>query len=371
MNREKEIVRTSIVGIFGNVLLVIAKAIVGFIAGSISIVLDALNNLTDALSSLITLIGTKLSNRRPDRKHPFGYGRIEYISAILIAALVLFAGGSALYESIQNIIASLEGKAEVNYTYITLIVVSLGVVGKVALGCYFLYQGKKTESSNLKASGKDALMDSLLSLATLIAVLVALYDHIAIEGYLGIVIAIFILKTGIEILMDAFSDIIGKRPDLDYIKMIKSEVKSYPEVKGAYDLIVNNYGPDKVIASIHIEVRDDMSAKEIHALTRKIAMDMYEKHKIILTLGIYASNEIDPQVGALKKRVFEEGKKHPEIIQMHGFYADFEKKFAVFDAILNYKVKAPEQIVQSIVDDVKKDYPDFRFYPNSDQDFTD
>ena len=168
------------------------------------------------------MIGTKLSNRRPDRKHPFGYGRIEYISAILIAALVLFAGGSALYESIQNIIASLEGKTEVNYTYITLIVVSLGVVGKVALGCYFLYQGKKTESSNLKASGKDALMDSLLSLATLVAVLVAMYARVAIEGYLGIVIAIFILKTGVEILMDAFSDIIGKRPDLDYIKMIKS-----------------------------------------------------------------------------------------------------------------------------------------------------
>ena len=156
MNREKEIV-----GIFGNVLLVIAKAIVGFIAGSISIVLDALNNLTDALSSLITLIGTKLSNRRPDRKHPFGYGRIEYISAILIAALVLFAGGSALYESIQNIIASLEGKAEVNYTYITLIVVSLGVVGKVALRLLFSLSGKEdgiVKSESVRQRCSDGLV---------------------------------------------------------------------------------------------------------------------------------------------------------------------------------------------------------------------
>jgi cation diffusion facilitator family transporter len=371
MNREKEIVKTSMVGIGGNVLLVIAKAIVGFIAGSISIILDALNNLTDALSSLITLIGTKLSNKKPDKKHPYGYGRIEYITSILIAALVLFAGGSALYESIQNIIASIKKTAEVNYTYVTIIVVSIAVVGKVLLGLYFLHQAKKTESANLKASGKDALMDSLLSLATLVAVLVAMFAHVAIEGYLGVVISVFILKTGIEILLDAFGEIIGKRPDHDYIKMIKSEVKAYPEVKGAYDLIINNYGPDRVIASIHIEVRDDMTAKEIHALTRKITTDMYDKHGIILTLGIYASNDTDPEVNKLKERLFQEGRKHPEIIQMHGFYADMEKKVVVFDTIFNYKVKAPTCIVNQVIEEVKKDYPDFTFYPNIDQDFTD
>ena len=155
MNREKKIIQTSFIGILGNVLLVVAKAIIGFIANSISIITDAINNLTDAITSLITIIGTKLSTRKPDRKHPYGHGRIEYVTNLIMGIIITAVGGIAIYESIITIIEN----RVASYDYISLIIISIAVAGKVALGLYFQLVGKKTNSDLLKASGKDAFFN--------------------------------------------------------------------------------------------------------------------------------------------------------------------------------------------------------------------
>lgn len=367
MNREKLIVRTSIVGILGNVGLVAAKAIIGIIAGSISIILDAVNNLTDALSSVITIIGTKLAGKKPDRKHPYGHGRIEYITSLIIAVIILVAGGTAIYESIQSLIKG--NKA--TYTDLSLIIISLAILVKVGLGIFFRRMGKKTHSEALKASGVDALFDALLSLSTLIGAIIARFTGVAIEGYLGILIGLFIIKTGIEIMINALSSIVGKRTDKETSLGVKQLVNSFPEVIGAYDLVLHDYGPTKSIGSIHIEVRDDLTAKEIHPLSRKIMQAVYEKYGIILTVGIYATNESNPEIKQIRKDLYELIKQYPTIKQTHGFYVDVELKMVSFDIIVDFKDENAEGIRKELVEKMSAMHPDYQYYVILDDDYSD
>ena len=366
-NRDKIIVRTSIVGILANVGLVAAKAVIGIIAMSISIILDAVNNLTDALSSVITIIGTKLAGRKPDKKHPYGHGRIEYITSLIIAVIILVAGGSAIYESIQSLIEH----TKATYSNLSLIIISIAILVKVVLGLFFRRMGKKTNSEALKGSGVDALFDSLLSLATLIGAIVARFTGVAIEGYLGILIGLFIIKSGIEILLNSLSSIVGKRADKEIAIGIKQIVTSFPEVIGAYDLILHDYGPTKSIGSIHIEVRDDLTAKEIHPLTRKITMAVYEKYGTILTVGIYATNESVPEVREIRKDLYTLVKEFTSINQIHGFYVDVETNTVTFDLIIDFKEEKPEEVKNELIRRIKEKHPNYQYYVILDDDFAD
>ena len=331
MNREKEIIKTSVIGIAGNVALVAAKAFVGILASSVSIITDAINNLTDALSSFITIIGTKLANKKPDREHPYGHGRVEYLTSTLIAFLILFAGVSAITESVKSLIA---GETP-SYDYTSIIIVSLAILVKVFLGLFFKYKGKKTESDALSSSGTDALFDSVLSLATLIAAIVSMIWNFSVEGYLAIVIGAFIIKSGIEVLKESISKIIGVRFDGEKAVEIKNLIMNdHPEVKGVYDLIVNNYGPNKFIASAHIEVDDDMTARELQYLERSIAGEVYTHYGIIISIGIYASNVSTEFSSEMKKYILSLTDKEPNVLQMHGFYLDEVRKIAIFDIIV-------------------------------------
>ena len=367
MNREKVIVRTSIIGILGNIGLVAVKAFVGFVAGSISIILDAVNNLSDALSSVITIVGTKIANKKPDAKHPYGHGRVEYVTSLIIAVIVLAAGGSAIYESINSLIKG--DKAE--YTNLSLIIIAVAIAVKVALGLYFKAMGKKTNSDALKASGTDALFDSLLSLSTLVAAIIAMFAGVNIEGYLGILIGLFIIKSGVEILLNALSSIVGKRTEKEVALGIKSLVCSFPEVIGAYDLILHDYGPTKTIGSIHIEVRDDLTAKEIHPLTRKISTAVYQKYGTILTVGIYATNSSVPEVKAIREDTYKLVKEYASIKQIHGFYVDIETKTVSFDIIIDYKEESVEEIKSSLVSKLSELHPGYQYYVIIDNDFSD
>ena len=366
-NREKVIVRTSIVGILGNLGLVAAKATIGIFAKSIAVILDAVNNLTDALSSVITIIGTKLANRKPDRKHPYGHGRIEYITSLIIGIIILAAGGTAIYESIKSLI-----EHEVaSYEDYSLIIISVAVAVKVGLGIYFKRMGKLTNSDALKGSGTDALFDALLSFSTLIGAIVARYAGVSIEGYLGIVIGLFIIKAGIEILINASSSLVGKRAEKEVALAIKQVVNSFPEVIGSYDLILHDYGPTRSIGSIHIEVRDDLTAKEIHPLTRKITMEVYEKFGVILTVGIYATNESVQEIKEIRTDLYELVKQNPSINQIHGFYVDQETKIVTFDLIIDFKEEHPEDVKNQIIEEISKKHPGYHYNAILDDDFTD
>lgn len=366
MNRERKIIQTSVIGIIGNILLVAAKATIGLIAGSISIILDAVNNLTDTLSSIITIIGTKLSTKKPDKKHPYGHGRIEYVTSLAVSVIILVAGGTAIYESIQSLI----NKTTAVYSNISLIVISVAILVKVALGLYYRKVAKEVNSDALKGSGIDALFDAILSLTTLIGAIVAMFTGVAIEGYLGIVIGLFIIKSGIDILRSAISSIIGERSSDEVAIDIKQTVTSFPGVIGAYDLILNNYGPNRAIGSIHIEVDDKLTAKEIHPLTRKISQEVYLKFGVILTVGIYASNTSNPEILEIRKNLHELVKEYPNIQQVHGFYVDEQLKTISFDLVVGFEEEHVEELQESLINKLKEKHPDYSYYIVIDQDFS-
>ena len=251
-SRGRVIVRTSVIGILANVLLAAFKAFVGLVSGSIAIVLDAVNNISDAASSLITIIGTKLAGKSPDKKHPFGYGRIEYLSAMVISVLVLYAGITSFIESVKAII----NPVKPDYTAVSLVIVAVGVAVKILLGRYVKSVGRRVNSDSLINSGEDATLDSIISAATLVAAAIYLLFNVSLEAYLGAVIAAIIIKSGVEMLRDTLSKILGERTDATLAREIKKTITSYPEVSGAYDLIMHNYGPDSYNGSVHIEVPD-------------------------------------------------------------------------------------------------------------------
>lgn len=366
-NRSKKIVRTSIVGVLTNLGLVAIKAIVGLFANSIAIIMDAINNLSDALSSVITIVGTKLAQKKPDAKHPYGHGRVEYLTSLIISVLILIAGSTAIVESVIAIINNNLPQFEIW----SVVLIGIAVLIKLALSFYFRYMGKKLNSDALKGSGLDALFDSFLSLATLISIIVALIWKVNIEGYIGIVIGLFMIKSGIDVLRGSLSNIIGERTSKETSEAIKKLVCSNKEVKGAYDLIVNNYGPDRGIGSIHIEVEDNMTAKEIHPLTRRIAAQVYQEFGIIMTVGIYASNSSDEEIVKIRDAIKKEVLSHSTVKQMHGFYLNQETKTISFDVIIDFNDKNAQKVISEIHDNIANQFPDYKFYIVEDKDFAD
>ena len=368
--REKEIIKTSFIGIIGNFFLVAFKAFVGIIAGSISIIMDAVNNFTDALSSIITIIGTKLAGKKPNKKHPYGYGRIEYITSTLIAMLILFAGAVAIYESIKSIIDYFQNGTMPSFEIYSLIIIAAAILVKVAIGLFFKNKGKKIDSDALNASGMDALFDSVLSTATLIGMFVAKYAHFYIEGYLGIIIGLFILKSGFEVLKESLSSMIGDRFDKDYINEIKNAVLSIEGVTGCYDLILNSYGHNKNIGSVHIGVSDTLTAKEIQAIERNITGLMYTKYNTIMTVGIYAENYSDEFTKETYSKVLSIIKKYPYVLQTHGFYIDNDLKLINFDLVISFDDDNPLETINKIKEEVELLINDYQIIINYDQDFS-
>lgn len=366
MDRSKKIVRVSFMGIGVNIVLVIFKMIVGLIANSIAIILDAINNLSDALSSFITIVGTFLAGKRPDKKHPYGYGRIEYFSSVIIAVIVLLAGITSFKESFLKII----NPVKADYSIFSLIIIIVAIFVKFFFGKYVKRQGEKLNSGSLVASGTDAISDSILSLSTLVAAIISLIFNVSLEGYLGAIISIFILKSAIEILKDTVNDMIGVRADGELVRKIKKSVLSFDGVHGVYDLTLHNYGPNKIIGTLHIQVNDDMNSRDIHRLTRRITLAVYEKYGIILTIGIYASNDTG-DFKEIHKYVNSVCKSYKSIIEVHGFYVDEEINSISFDVIFDFDEKDNDRIVSEIIEKLKKEYPQYNYSIIIDTDFSD
>ena len=365
MDRTKTIVRTSAIGIGVNLVLVAFKAVVGLAANSIAVILDAVNNLSDALSSVITIIGTKLANRKPDKKHPFGHGRIEYLTSIAVALIILVAGASSIKESVEKIISP----EQTDYRVYSLVVIAVAIAAKVFIGRYFKKVGKKVGSDALVNSGADALFDAILSAATLACAAISLIWGVNLEGYVGALISVFILKAGVEMILETGSSIIGKRVDVELADKIRETVTSHPEVRGAFDLTIHNYGPTQSIGTVHIEVDDTMTAREIHRLSREIAIEVYTKFGIIMSVGIYASNTSTPEIAAMRETVEAAVAARPEILQMHGFYVEEDIKRVMFDLIVDFSADA-DAVRSSLVKELSAKYPDFRFDVILDTDYS-
>lgn len=365
MNREKIIIRTSIIGIIANVFLTVFKMLIGFLSNSIAIILDAVNNLSDALSSLITIIGTKLASKKIDKKHPFGYGRLEYLSAMIIALIVLYAGFTSLKESVLKVIKP----STPNYSVYTIIIIIIAILIKIILGLFVKRTGKTVNSDSLINSGKDAIFDSIISISTLIAAIIFIIFNISIEAYLGLIISIIIIKAGIEMLLEAISKILGESNDVEMVKNIKKTVCSFEEVLGAYDLVLNNYGPDRWTGSIHIEVYDTILANDLDKLSRDITSKVLDEHAVFLTaIGIYSVNTHDKDIITTRQNVRDIVLSCDYVKQMHGFY--LSDKILRFDLVVSLDAKDRNLAHKNAIDKIQKEYPDYKIISAMDIDFS-
>ena len=366
-SRDKTIVKTSIIGIIANVFLAAFKAFVGFASNSIAIVMDAVNNLSDAASSLITIVGTKLAGKEADKKHPFGYGRVEYLSAMVISLLVLYAGITAFTESVKKIIEP----DTPDYSTTALVIVAVAVVIKIILGKYVKSVGKKVNSDSLVNSGEDAILDSVISASTLVAAAVYLIFGLSLEAWLGAVIAVVIIKSGFQMLRDTLSQILGERADAELARNIKATVTSHPEISGAYDLVLHNYGPDSYNGSLHIEVPDTLSACDLDKLLRNLTLEVYQKHDVLLTaIGVYSINTKDPDAIEARKKVTDIVLSHKHILQIHAFYLDKKEKIVRFDTVISFDAPDRSQVFKEVCADVQKEYPGYTIQAAMDTDFS-
>ena len=365
--REKIVVKTSAIGVVTNILLAVFKMVIGLLSNSIAIVLDAVNNISDVASSVITIVGTKLAGKEPDKKHPFGHGRIEYLSAMVIAVIILYAGTTSLVESVKQII-----KPETpDYNFTSLIIIAVAVVVKIVLGFYVKKIGRKVKSDSLINSGADATMDAVISFSTLIAAVIFMSFGLALEAYLGTIISIIIIKSGIGMLKGTISQLLGEQNDVEMAKNIQKTVMGFKEVLGVYDLVLNNYGPNRWNGSVHIEVPDTISVVDLDQLLREITIKVIKEHRVLLTaIGVYSVNTKDKEVIEKQKQVKEIALRQKYIRQMHGFYLIEKEKKMRFDLVVSFDAENRMVAFKEAIAKIQKAFPGYRIYATMDADFT-
>lgn len=248
--REKYGILSGIVGIFFNILLFFLKFFAGLLSGAISIIADAFNNLSDAGSSIITMIGFRISTQEADSDHPFGHGRSEYIAGLIVSIIILIMAFELIHSSFMKILHP----EPVSFTPIVLLILAISILVKLYMYCYNTYISKKIASAALRATATDSFSDCLATSAVLLAMLVSHFLSVNIDGYCGILVGLFILWGGIQAARDTISPLLGQAPDPKFIQNIKSIVAQYPEVLGTHDLIVHDYGPGRRMISLHAEV---------------------------------------------------------------------------------------------------------------------
>ena len=366
--REKRIVRAGVIGVAANVLLASFKAFVGFLSHSIAIILDAVNNLSDVLSSVVSIIGTKIAGRPADRKHPLGHGRVEYVTAALVAGVILYAGVTSLVEAIKKIIHPMKPE----YFPVTFIVVGVAVVVKIVLGRFVFSEGKKLNSDALKNSGKDALLDAAIALSTIVAAVVFVTTGVSLEAWLGLLISAVIIRAGIQMILETFSKILGERVDHEISAAVKASVCETEGVMGAFDLVLNSYGPGRWLGSVNIEVPDTWNADRIDQVSREIAHRVATENKVYLTaIGIYSFNTTSDEAKAIRSRVTEAVMARDYVLQIHGFYCDTEQKKIRFDMVIDFLAPDVSEVYRGAVAEVERLYPEYEVTVHADRDYSD
>lgn len=354
--RERKVIKTSLLSIVVNFLLTGAKFFIGLASNSIAIISDAVNNMSDAMSNIVTIIGAKLASKDPDKKHPFGHGRAEYLSALLVSIAVLYAGATALIESVRKIIYP----ESVDYSIYAIIVVTSSVIIKLILGFYVKKKGKKINSDSLMASGVDAICDALLSASILVSILIYLIFRINIEAYVSSFLAIFIIRTGYILTKNSVDNMLGIRVEAKLSTSIRKDIMQVEGVEGMFDLILNNYGPDQYLGSVHIEVMENMSATEIDKISREITSVVSNKYNVKLhTVGINALNKTDKKTQAIKELVEKEALSFKGISEVHGFYLDEKQKILAFDIVVDFSVKERKALYKKVYKRIQKLFPDY------------
>src|SRR5574344_60275 len=364
MTREKRIIRTSIIGIVVNLILGGLKAVLGTLTGSVAIVSDAVNNLTDSSSSLITIIGTKLAQKRPDREHPYGHGRIEYLTSLTIGVIVVVTGIEMGIGSVKGIISP----TPLHFSGLTIVILAITVATKVFLSIYTQRRGKLLTSGALTASGTDAMNDAIVSLFTIVSAVVFLLSGISIDAYAGVLISLFIIKTGLGTIRETINIIVGDRIDSSLRDQIIQTVESSESILSANDLIMHNYGPHTLIGSINVEVDHNKTVGELYGELHKLQIALYNRFHSLIVIGIYAVDKNSPTSRAVWEILSHYKDTEPHCLGCHGVVIDEKNRHIYCDTVLDFDCDR-NQMEAKLKSQLKERFPDYDISVTIDSNF--
>ena len=352
-SREGIITATSGLGIITNLLIALIKVIVGALASSIAIVSEGVNNAADALTSVLTLIGSKLAGKHPDAKHPFGYGRVEYLTSLVVSGLILFTGIEMLISSVKLIF---EG-SELSVSYVSLIIVAASAVIKYLLGVYTVKMGKKAESGALTAVGLESRSDSFASVITIASSAVFLIFGFSLDAYAGIITSALIIKAGAEVLKDTVSELLGRPGEKELAQKLYGIIRKTDGIINAADMMLHNYGPDAWSGSVNVEIDHEKTVGEVYALLHELQLRIMHEHNVTMVFGIYAVDNDHEDVRAVRKTINTFVKANEHISSYHAVYLEPGTNKIYCDFIVDYTLKDWDKLKAEFLDYMKAHYP--------------
>ena len=343
--------KASVVGICCNLALALGKGILGALAGSVSMVADAVNNAMDAAANVVTLLGFKLASKPADQGHPFGHGRMEYLAALTVATLVLVAGVELIRESIGRIVKPVP----VNHTNLSLALLALFAIAKLFMARYNHAVARAIDSQALEAAAKDAVYDSLATTAVLVGALLSRYAHLELDGILGLGVGLFVLWGGVDLLRDTVNPLLGRMPDSALVARVQERILSYPGVLGAHDLMVHDYGPGRLFASAHVEMAAEEDPLKTHAIIDQIERDLRADEGLAIVLHYdpivtKRTKDVDP-----RQLVQDAVRRVDPTLTIHDLRLDTKDEGLElsFDCVVPSGQEPDEQLKRSIEDAVE------------------
>lgn len=347
-SRQERIIRTSVVGILVNLLIAAVKIMIGTLASSIAIVSEGINNATDAGSSFLTYIGTKLSGKHPDEKHPFGYGRIEYLTGMVVGVLILYAGLGMLKESVEGILHP----SDMNVSILTVLIVAGTAVTKFILGMYTIKVGKSVESEVLLAVGEDGRNDSYFSGLTILSSVIFLFTGFSLDAYAGIVFSFVVIKSGVDTLKNTASDLIGRSGKEELARKLYKEIR-------AIDMMLHDYGPDSYSGSVNIEIDHKRSIGEVYEEIHRLQLRIMEEYHVTMVFGIYAVDEDTAAIVDIRRYIGKFVRVNEHVKSFHALYLSKETGTLYCDLIVDYALRDWEELRESFGEYMKKQYPEY------------
>jgi len=352
-SREVIISATSLLGIIVNLVVAGLKVVVGLLASSIAIISEGVNNAADVLSSVLTLLGTKLAGKHPDEKHPFGYGRIEYLTSLVISVMILLSGFEVLKSSIKLIF----NPEPLGISYLSLAVILGSAIIKFILGVYTIMMGKKADSGALEAVGVDCRNDAYCSAVTIIAAVVFLVFNYSIDAYAGVITSLLIIKAGGEILFDTISELIGRPGEKDLASNLYKEIRNTPGILAAADMMLHNYGPDYWSGSVNIELDHSMTVGEVYEFLHSLQLRIMREYRVTMVFGIYAVDNDHEEVKKLRKDIAAFMKTNEHIRSFHAVYMEPGTNKIYCDYIVDYKLRDWDKLQADFKEYMKGIYP--------------
>lgn len=354
--REGITITTSALGILVNTVLAVVKILVGVAVGSIAIISEGANNASDSATSLITIVGAKLSTMHPNKKHPFGFGRIEYLTSLVIAIFILVTASELFLNSFKLIFSP----GELAVSYVTLIIIALSALAKLLLGSYSIRMGKKSGSDSLIALGTDCRNDAFISAVTILSALIFLLFDVSVDAYAGILTSALIFKAGFDILKDTISHLLGKPASEELVAKIYEEIQTVPCILGAADLMLHNYGPDAYSGSMNLEIDHEKTIGEVYEDVHDLQLRIKRKYGIVMVFGMYAVDSDHENVKIMRKKIeaFISGYDH--ITGFHALYLAPNTNEIYCDFVVDYAFHDWDSLKAEFTEYMHNLYPEYQ-----------